>query len=96
MALMAGASGSPAPSRVHSPSPSALRYNPEFTRDKFAILAARLDKEIGTTDPVYQQICRDAGEAVGNLTLDDYGPFNLLAAYGGHVSALSEGFYEDV
>ena len=44
-------------------------YNPEFTRDKFAILAARLDKEIGTTDPVYQKICREAGEAVGNLTL---------------------------
>ena len=44
-------------------------YHPEFTRDKFAILAARLDKELGTTDPVYRQICRDAGEAVGNLTL---------------------------
>ena len=44
-------------------------YHPKFTRDKFAILAARLDKEIGTTDPVYQQICHDAGEAVANLTL---------------------------
>ena len=44
-------------------------YHPEFTRDKFAILAARLDKEIGTTDQVYRHICRDAGEAVGNLTL---------------------------
>ena len=44
-------------------------YHPEFTRDKFAILAARLDQKIGTTDPVYQQICREAGEAVGDLTI---------------------------
>jgi len=44
-------------------------YHPEFTRDKFAILAARLDQKIGSADPVYQQICREAGEAVGDLTI---------------------------
>ena len=44
-------------------------YHPEFTRDKFAILASRLDSEIGGTDPVYQQICQEAGEAVANLTI---------------------------
>ena len=41
-------------------------YHPEFTRDKFAILASKLDREIGGADPVYQQICREAGEAVAN------------------------------
>ena len=46
-----------------------LVYHPEFTRDKFAILASRLDHEIGTSDPVYRKICREAGEAVGNLTI---------------------------
>ena len=44
-------------------------YHPEFTRDKFAILASKLDGEIGDADPVYQQICREAGEAVANLTI---------------------------
>jgi len=44
-------------------------YHPEFTRDKFAILASKLDKEIGDADPVYQQICREAGKAVANLTI---------------------------
>jgi len=44
-------------------------YHPEFTRDKFAILASKLDREIGGADPVYQQICREAGEAVANLTI---------------------------
>jgi N-acetylglucosamine kinase-like BadF-type ATPase len=46
-----------------------LVYHPEFTRDKFAILASRLDREIGTSDPIYRKICREAGEAVGNLTI---------------------------
>ncbi|MBC8243596.1 MAG: hypothetical protein H8E20_04315 [Verrucomicrobia bacterium] len=44
-------------------------YHPEFTRDKFAILASRLDRKIGNADPVYQQICREAGQAVGDLTI---------------------------
>jgi len=44
-------------------------YHPEFTRDKFANLASRLDRKIGDADPVYQQICREAGEAVATLAI---------------------------
>ena len=42
-------------------------YHPEFTRDKFAILASRLDQAIGGRDPVYDQICKSAGTSVARL-----------------------------
>ena len=44
-------------------------YHPEFTRDKFAMLAAQMDKALGDSDEVYQKICRAAGTEVGKLTI---------------------------
>ena len=44
-------------------------YHPEFTRDKFAMLAAQMDKALGDNDEVYQKICRAAGTEVGKLTI---------------------------
>lgn len=44
-------------------------YHPEFTRAKFAILASRMDKALGSSDEVYQKICSDAGTQVGQLTI---------------------------
>ena len=44
-------------------------YHPEFTRDKFAILASRLDRAIGNSDPVYRKICETAGDAVAGLCI---------------------------
>lgn len=46
-----------------------LIYHPEFTRDKFAMLAARIDKALGGKDKVYKNICEEAGNEVANLTI---------------------------
>ena len=44
-------------------------YHPEFTRDKFAILAARIDKALDGKDKVFQNICEEAGKEVARLTI---------------------------
>ena len=44
-------------------------YHPEFTRDKFAILAARIDKALDGKDKVFQNICEEAGKEVAKLTM---------------------------
>ena len=44
-------------------------YHPEFTRDKFAILAARIDKALDGKDKVFQNICEEAGKEAARLTI---------------------------
>ncbi len=54
-----------------------LIYHPEFTRDKFAILAARIDKVLQGKDKVFQKICEEAGTEAAKLTITAVEKSNL-------------------
>ena len=52
-------------------------YHPEFTRDKFAMLATRIDKTLKGKDQVFQKICEEAGTEVAKLTIKAVEKANL-------------------